>query len=228
MINLFVSNLPEDVTEADLRAYFSQLGDVARVLLVRDAASGQPQGACFLDLERAASDVVHRLHGATYRGRQLDVQEAVKQAAPAEEAPTSEAELAPPLEAEAAVAEVDEHAATLRKVQSYIWGRYVTFQTPAEPIDEDEALDFLAQHSLKHPMEEDAECYYDGILAFERAYSVESPDRRRRLLHRAVRAFQAYRKHTSLDFSWDIVDDRYADALEMLDDLRQQSADPPA
>ena len=105
-------------------------------------------------------------------------------------------------------------ALTIERIQRYVWARYVSYEAPPFPIDEDQALAFLEAHYRAHPMAEDAECFYYGILAYERSFAV--PEQRRPLLLRALQAFQAHRELTSEDFAWESVDDRYADVLDAL------------
>lgn len=204
MINLLVRNLPSDVTDAELQAFFGDLGQVTRVSApgARVTAPGSEERAPeaeaearLVDLEGpSASQAVERLQGATLRGRVLEVTEAAPVNGPRDHRA--------------------EHALTRERIQAYIWARYVENEAPPFPLDEDQALAFLEAHYRTQPMSEDAECYYFGILAYERSFA--SPALRRPLLLRALQAFQAYRQQTSADFSWDIIDDRYADLIESL------------
>lgn len=103
---------------------------------------------------------------------------------------------------------------TLQRVQDYVWARYVEFEAPTEDVDEDAALALLEAHHQVHPMAQDPECFYYGILAYERSFA---PGRDGRAdLRRALRALQAYRAQVDQDFKWEPVDDRLADAVETL------------
>ncbi|MCW8141749.1 MAG: hypothetical protein KIT58_22820 [Planctomycetota bacterium] len=103
---------------------------------------------------------------------------------------------------------------TREAVQAYVWARYIEFDTPAFEVDEDAALALLERHYREHPIEADAECFYYGILAYERSFA--RPHLRRSHLRQALQAFDAYRRQTSEGFSWEPVDDRRA---HVVDDL---------
>lgn len=103
---------------------------------------------------------------------------------------------------------------TREAVQAYVWARYVEFEAPAVAVDEDAALALLEAHYREHPIDADAECFYYGILAYERSFA--RPHLRRRLLRVALQAFDAYRRQTSEGFAWLPVEDRRA---HVVDDL---------
>lgn len=105
-------------------------------------------------------------------------------------------------------------ARTLHQIHEYIWIRYVQHERPELELEEAQALAQLEAHYASHPLEADAECFYYGILAFERAFA--EPSRRTELLERALTVFRAYRSQTSDGFAWEAVEDRYQDTLEQL------------
>jgi hypothetical protein len=102
----------------------------------------------------------------------------------------------------------------LSRIQQYVWTRYVEHGVPEQPLDESEALARLESHHGIHGMDADAECFYYGILAFERSFA--EPDRGKELLERALTAFRAYRRQTSEGFVWETIEDRYQETLERL------------
>ncbi len=104
---------------------------------------------------------------------------------------------------------------TLARIQHYVWRRYVEFAPAPFALDEEAALAFLEAHHREHPLAGDAECFYYGILAYERSFGGGRAARAR--LERALEAFTAYRAQTSSDFRWDPVEDRYHDALRELE-----------
>ena len=234
MINLLVRNLPTDVTDAELHACFAELGRVVRV----SGPTGDDLAARRIDLEGpTVSQALQQLAGATLRGRLLDVSESSgsETSGGADSGSDSSGSdssgsdssgsdssgsdgsgsAAEALSAAGKLAgERADHLLTRERIQAYIWARYVEYEAPPYPLDEDQALAFLEAHYRTRPMSEDAECYYFGILAYERSFA--SPALRRPLLLRALQAFQAYRQQTSADFTWDIIDDRYADLIESL------------
>ena len=103
---------------------------------------------------------------------------------------------------------------TIERIQQYVWTRYVDFEPAPFELDEEQALALLAEHYREHPLGEDSECFYYGILAYERSFTSEGL--RKDMLTKAREVFEAYRQQTSPDFTWDVVDDRYTHALEEL------------
>ena len=101
---------------------------------------------------------------------------------------------------------------SLRRIQEYVWARYVDFVSPPHDLEEDEALAFLHEHYQRHPLGEDTECFYYGILAFEMFFAGDSQDPA--LRSTALGALNSYRDQTAPDFKWDAVEDRYQDLLE--------------
>ena len=104
------------------------------------------------------------------------------------------------------------------RVQEYVWSRYVRFETPSFEVDEEEGLALLERHYAAQPMGRDSECFYYGILAYERSFASE--ERRVPYLRKALAAFDAYRRQVTPDFKWEPVDDRHADTLATLDPRR--------
>jgi len=76
---LFVGNLSYEVTEADLRALFSEIGAVSMVRIPLDRESGRPRGFAFVDFaERSEGEqAIARLNQQMFKGRALGVSEAV-------------------------------------------------------------------------------------------------------------------------------------------------------
>lgn len=111
-------------------------------------------------------------------------------------------------------APADPASPTRAQIHQYVWARYVNHEAAPFPLDEDRALEQLMAHYGEHPMQADAECFYYGILAYERSFA--HPTTRQALLEQALLAFQAYRRQTSPGFTCSFVDDRYQDILELL------------
>jgi len=78
-VRLFVGNLSYDVTEADLKTLFGEVGAVKMVRVPVDRETGRPRGFAFVDFgERAEGDeAINRFHQQMFMGRQLAVSEAV-------------------------------------------------------------------------------------------------------------------------------------------------------
>lgn len=101
---------------------------------------------------------------------------------------------------------------SLGQIQKYVWARYVELVPPPCDLEEDQALAFLHEHYQGHPIAEDTECFYYGILAFEQFFAGNCQDLA--LRSTALRALNSYRHQTAPDFKWDAVEDRYQDLLE--------------
>ena len=75
---LFVGNLPYSVNESDLRALFTESGDIADVKVVMDRETGRPRGFAFVEMatDGGASTAIANLNGRDLQGRPLTVREA--------------------------------------------------------------------------------------------------------------------------------------------------------
>jgi RNA recognition motif-containing protein len=77
-VRLFVGNLPYDATEAELREFFSPVGQLSYVTFPIDRESGRPRGFAFVDFgDRAQADeAIRRFNGTAFKGRNLAINEA--------------------------------------------------------------------------------------------------------------------------------------------------------
>jgi hypothetical protein len=92
------------------------------------------------------------------------------------------------------------------------------------PLDEDKALAFLERHYRDVPVDTDAECFYYGILAYERSFASDR-SRPTSLATLALSLFESYRRQVGHDFRWEPVEDRYMDLVgELRARTRQQGA----
>jgi cold-inducible RNA-binding protein len=85
MKSLFVGNIDSQATEGDLNELFKPFGQVARVKMVKDHATGQARGFAFVEMpnDDEAAKAVAALNGRELNGRNLKVNEArPKTAAP--------------------------------------------------------------------------------------------------------------------------------------------------
>jgi RNA recognition motif-containing protein len=75
---LFVGNLPYDITETELREYFSTIGPVSYISIPTDRETGRQRGFAFLEFkERAQADeAIRRFDKQSFKGRPLAVNEA--------------------------------------------------------------------------------------------------------------------------------------------------------
>jgi len=81
---LYVGNLPFDTGEADLQALFARAGDVDKVSIVRDTATGRARGFAFVEMgsDEAALRAIRELNDHQLGGRNISVSEARPKPAP--------------------------------------------------------------------------------------------------------------------------------------------------
>ncbi len=101
-----------------------------------------------------------------------------------------------------------------QKICEYLWTVYVDTQKCAFTIDENDALHFFERYYAKHPMNEDEECFYYGILLYELSFS--DAVNRERYLVKAQQVFTRYRE-VSGETEWDVVEDRLADVNDIIE-----------
>ena len=77
-MNLYVGNLPFNVTEDDLKEKFSEFGEVGNINLIKDSFSGESRGFGFVDLPNnsEADKAIKALNGSQYMGRVITVNQA--------------------------------------------------------------------------------------------------------------------------------------------------------
>ena len=77
-MNIYVGNLPSDVTEDELRELFEGFGQVESVNVVKDRFSGQPRGFGFVDMpsRKEATSAIAALNGKNVKGQSIKVDEA--------------------------------------------------------------------------------------------------------------------------------------------------------
>ena len=77
MKNLFVGNLPFDVTEEALRDLFTPFGEVQQVRIMTDRDTGRPRGFAFVEMaDDDSTKAIAALNGKDFGGRALNVNEA--------------------------------------------------------------------------------------------------------------------------------------------------------
>lgn len=103
---------------------------------------------------------------------------------------------------------------TRENVIKYVWARYVDNERPRVEVDEDAALRMFEDYYSKHPLNTDDECFYYGILLYERAFSDEA--NRARYLVKAREVLEVYRK-VSGETEWDVIEDRFADVCDIVE-----------
>jgi RNA recognition motif-containing protein len=77
-MRLFVGNLSEHTTEAELREHFSALGPLVFIHLPMDRESGRPRGIAFVEFSdpAQAEEAIRRFHHQPFQGRSLIVNQA--------------------------------------------------------------------------------------------------------------------------------------------------------
>ena len=81
---LYVGNLSFNTTEADLRAAFADVGNVADLKIMMDRETGRPRGFAFVEMstDNEARDAIAKLDGRELGGRNLKVNEAQERSGP--------------------------------------------------------------------------------------------------------------------------------------------------
>ena len=79
-MKLFVGNLSFNTTEAQIEELFAPIGPVQSVALIRDRATGQSRGFCFVELsDEVGRAACQALDQQQFEGRRLTVNEAKPQ-----------------------------------------------------------------------------------------------------------------------------------------------------
>ena len=75
---IYVANLPPETREPELKALFSNAGDVMSVKIVKDRQSGQPRGIAFVEMSTQweARRAISMLNQRNFLGKDLLVKEA--------------------------------------------------------------------------------------------------------------------------------------------------------
>jgi len=77
-MNIYVGNLPQEVTDEELREAFQAFGQVTSVNIIKDRYSGQSRGFGFVEMPANAEGqaAISGLNGKEMKGRTLAVSEA--------------------------------------------------------------------------------------------------------------------------------------------------------
>lgn len=77
-MNIFIGNLSNEATEAELRAAFEPFGKIDSVVLIKDKYTGQSKGFAFVEMpsKNEAEDAIKGLNGTPLKGKNLTVNEA--------------------------------------------------------------------------------------------------------------------------------------------------------
>jgi RNA recognition motif-containing protein len=76
--NLYIGNLPYEVTEEDLKTNFSEVGKVFSVNIIKDKYTGLSRGFGFVEMEteKDAEEAVKKFNGGQLLGKTITVSEA--------------------------------------------------------------------------------------------------------------------------------------------------------
>jgi RNA recognition motif-containing protein len=77
-MNIYVGNLPYSLSEEDLKAAFSQFGEVASASIIMDKMSGQSKGFGFVEMpdNSEAEEAIKALNESALNGRNIKVNQA--------------------------------------------------------------------------------------------------------------------------------------------------------
>ena len=77
-MNIYVGNLPYSVSEDELRAMFSEFGEVASVNLITDKFTGKAKGFGFVEMPKQAEAeaAIKALNEKDLKGRNMKVNQA--------------------------------------------------------------------------------------------------------------------------------------------------------
>ncbi len=77
-MNIYVGNLPYSLTEEDLKAAFSQFGEVSSASIIMDRMSGQSKGFGFVEMPEnsEADEAIKALNESALNGRNIKVNQA--------------------------------------------------------------------------------------------------------------------------------------------------------
>ncbi len=77
-MNIYVGNLPYDISEDELKKVFADFGEVEKASIITDKYSGRSKGFGFVEMpdKPAAEEAVKALDGSEVKGRNIKVNEA--------------------------------------------------------------------------------------------------------------------------------------------------------
>lgn len=77
-MNIYIGNLPYNITDGDLREKFSEFGQVHSANIISDKFSGRSKGFGFVDMpnEAEAREAIDAMNDKDFKGRTIKVNEA--------------------------------------------------------------------------------------------------------------------------------------------------------
>jgi formylglycine-generating enzyme len=112
---------------------------------------------------------------------------------------------------------------TRELIKQYIWKRYIDNTSNYPNVKDVEAIEIFERYYAKHPVNEDDECFYFGILCFEAAWCCDDEQQQARLILKAKEILEIYRK-ISEEQDWDVVEDRLEECKEYISENKLENA----
>jgi RNA recognition motif-containing protein len=83
-MNLYVSNLGDQITDESLRAIFATHGEVNSSKIIKDHSNGSSRGFGFVDMpnDQEAQRAMEKINGVVVNGRNVSVKQARPRAEP--------------------------------------------------------------------------------------------------------------------------------------------------
>lgn len=77
-MNIYVGNLPYNLTEEELKDVFAEFGELTSVNLISDRFTGQPKGFAFVEMpnDSEAEQAIQALNETSIKGRNVKVNQA--------------------------------------------------------------------------------------------------------------------------------------------------------
>jgi len=77
-MNLYVSNLGDQITDESLRAIFATHGEVSSSKIIKDHTTGDSRGFAFIDMpnDSDANNAMEKINGMVVNGRNVSVKQA--------------------------------------------------------------------------------------------------------------------------------------------------------
>jgi len=77
-MNIYIGQLPFNVTEDELKDIFTEFGEVSNINLIKDRFTGRSKGFCFIEMPNnsEADKAIKSLNKSMLKGREIKVNQA--------------------------------------------------------------------------------------------------------------------------------------------------------
>ena len=77
-MNIYIGNLPHNVTDDDLKSAFGEFGRITSAKVIKDMATGEAKGFAFIEMpsQTDALTAIKNMNGKEFKGRVIVVNEA--------------------------------------------------------------------------------------------------------------------------------------------------------